>query len=598
MVMKRFSQKAFRFFTWVACIAIFSACSRSLSRMSTADKAGLTSASIDSAVIQSEPIAISKSITIDSSKYSFETKGPLAVQTPFFKQRVAEKVNLFYKANDMQTQWLFDEAPGSHYYTVIDVLKNSFIYGLTPDDYDVAGIQERLRTLYKNKAASLNDVISLDIHITEMYFLLTTHLAEGKVRNVGSTRYVWKRIEKNSSHAEVDMLAQAETRDQLLEIVNTLQPGNDQYSKLQQALEIYRSLDQTESHSFPAIAISGKVKPGERNQYIPLVRKKLSYTDLKPYSMEYDSANESMDSLLYDKNLSDAVRFFQLRHGLEPDGVIGEKTVKFLNQSFWEKANVIALNMERMRWNKPSYGEKYILVNIPEYKLRVYENEIQELEMKVIVGAANKATPVFSDALRHLVFSPTWTVPVSIIREEIIPNLRANREHYSKKNFTFYKNEMEIDPTLEDWHSETINPYQYRVVQGPGKDNSLGRVKFVMPNTMSVYLHDTPNHRLFSKDYRALSHGCIRLEEPAQFAEYLLRNQKGWTSERISKAMNDSVPTTVLLKKPYEVHLEYRTAWVDENGLVNFREDIYGHDRLQLSQLLPVEKAATTYLGM
>lgn len=598
MTMKRFLQSGLTFFTWTICVVILASCSRNLSRVSTAEKTNPLRTNIDSAAIEPAPIAISKSITIDTATHPFAINGPLAIQNAFYKQRVGEKVNLFYHTNEMQTQWLFDEAPGTLYYSVVDILKNAFVYGLSPDDYDVPGIESRLHTLYKDKSSSLSEVVNLDIHITEMYFLFTTHLVEGKVRNVGSSRYVWKRPGKEFSHADVEMLAQIERPDQLLETVNKLQPLNEQYTKLQQALDMYRKLDQSAPRSFPTIAISGKLKPGDRNQFIPLVRKKLSYTDLRAYPMEFDSAKGLMDSLLYDLNLADAVKFFQLRHGLEPDGIIGEKTVKFLNQSFKEKANVIALNMERMRWSQQSYGENYILVNIPEYKLRVYENQKEELEMKVIVGSANKATPIFSDALEHVVFSPTWTVPVSIIKEEIIPNLRSNPEYYSKKNFTFYKNEMEIDPALEDWHSEAINPYQFRVVQGPGKDNSLGLVKFVMPNTMSVYLHDTPNHRLFSKDYRALSHGCVRLDEPARFAEYLLRDQKGWTPERITKAMNDSVPSTVHLKKKYDVHLEYRTAWVDANGLVNFREDIYGHDRLQLSQLLPVEKTTSTYLGM
>ncbi|HTE29834.1 MAG TPA: L,D-transpeptidase family protein, partial [Chryseolinea sp.] len=193
---------------------------------------------------------------------------------------------------------------------------------------------------------------------------------------------------------------------------------------------------------------------------------------------------------------------------------------------------------------------------------------------------------------------PTWTVPVSIIREEIIPHLRTNPDYYASKNFIFYKNDVEIDPALENWNDENINPYQYRVVQNPGSDNSLGSVKFMMPNNLSVYLHDTPNHRLFTKDYRALSHGCVRLDEPAKFAEYLLRDQKGWTADRIVKAMNDSTPSTIHLKKHYQVQIEYRTAWVDENNMINFREDIYGHDKAQLRQLLPVVNTSTASAGM
>jgi murein L,D-transpeptidase YcbB/YkuD len=315
------------------------------------------------------------------------------------------------------------------------------------------------------------------------------------------------------------------------------------------------------------------------------------------YPTPFDSISNVSDSLSYDPALVEAVKSFQARHGLQSDGVIGEKTLRFMNQSFRDKAEVIALNMERIKWLPDNVTGNYISVNVPEYKLRVYDDQKQTLEMKVIVGASNKATPIFTDELEHIVFSPTWTVPTSIIKEEIIPNLRKDSLYYSKKNFLFFKNDEEIDPIAEYWSDANINPYQYRVIQNPGTDNSLGSVKFMMPNNMSVYLHDTPNHRLFLKDYRALSHGCVRLDEPAKFAEYLLRDQKGWTPERIVKAMNESSPFTIHLKKHYQVNIEYCTAWVDDNGVINFREDIYGHDKAQLKQLKPARIADTASIG-
>ena len=553
---------------------------------------------IDSSALQASPIPVAKSIIIDTLKYSFNnTISSLLTKSPYYNERVQEKVNKFYEANAFQTQWLFDNAPSSLYYTIMDVLKNAVQYGLIPQDYDVTRIEESLHSVYKNKT-SITDIVDLDIHITEMYFLFTTHLLEGKVRNVGNRKNVWMRLNRDYPMTDVAILAQTEKPDQLLEGLSKLQPSNEQYSRLQKAFDLYLLLDESTPQDFPDITVNGKIKPEERNTVIPLIRKKLSLTDLKVYPMKFDSTSGSLDSVYYDETLVDAIKFFQWRHGLEPDGIIGDKTLKFLNQSFGEKADVIALNMERMRWLPEGYGENYITINVPEYKLRVYENQKQELEMKVIVGASNKATPIFSDELEHIVFSPTWTVPVSIIKEEIIPRLKENPEYYSNKNYTFYKNEVEIDPVYEDWNSDSINPYQYRIVQNPGSDNSLGLVKFVMPNNMSVYLHDTPNHRLFSKEYRALSHGCVRLDEPARFAEYLLRDQKGWTSDRISKAMNDSIPLTIHLKKRYQVHIEYRTVWVDDNGVVNFREDIYGHDKMQLTQLRPAENASSTFLGM
>jgi L,D-transpeptidase YcbB len=246
------------------------------------------------------------------------------------------------------------------------------------------------------------------------------------------------------------------------------------------------------------------------------------------------------------------------------------------------------VNMERLRWMPRMEDDHYIEVNIPEYMLRAYDNKKEGMSMRVIVGAVDKPTPVFTELLEHLIFSPTWTVPTSIIKEEIIPRLQRDSAYYSGKNYQFYRNNAEIDPSTENWKTE-VNPHAYRIVQMPGADNSLGKVKFVMPNSMNVYLHDTPNHRLFSKDYRALSHGCIRLSDPSAFAAYLLKDQRGWETTRINEAMNSGSPTVVHFKTLYKVYTSYRTAWVDDYGAVNFREDIYGLDQYQIKQIAPMK---------
>ncbi|HEY5918855.1 MAG TPA: L,D-transpeptidase family protein [Chryseolinea sp.] len=595
-MMKSFAKKLVTYAAYITGCIVFVSCSRNLSKLHNLNDA--TVIRIDSSSLESAPVTVSKSFSIDTLSYGYKSRSLVVAGNPYFSKRVTMKIGHFYKSKAYQTQWLFDQAPSSLYYSVINTLKNADKLGLTPEDYDVSSIEHRLNTVYKDKTGSMTEISDLDIHITEMYFLFTSHLLEGKVRSVGNGRNVWKRQAKTPAMTDVDLLLATTNSIQFEEALKKLQPEDEQYARLQKALSYYQSLARSEHPNLPAISVPRKIAPIESSPAIPLIRKKLSLMDLKVYPMPVDSATGTMDSLYYDAELVYAIKLFQLRHGLEPDGIIGDKTLKFLNQSFKEMANVIAINLDRMRWNSGHYGDNYILVNVPEYKLRVYENHKPELEMKVIVGSAQTATPIFTDVLEHIVFSPTWTVPVSIIKGEIIPNLKANPEHYSNKNFAFFKNNVEIDPAYEPWDSVALNPYEYRVVQSPGPDNSLGQVKFMMPNNLSVYLHDTPNHRLFSKDYRALSHGCVRLAEPARFAEYLLRDQKGWTAERIDKAMNNPTPTTILLKKHYDVHIEYRTAWVDDNGALNLREDIYGHDRVQLSQLLPVVKTPSTLVGM
>jgi len=539
------------------------------------------------------------SITIDTALQTINQRtSPSLTKNPSY-QTVKTKVERFYAANAFQTKWLFDQAPSTLYGSWNDAVRNAGNYGLRASDYDIEQIEERVARLYKTTPISLNDAANLDIHITEMYFLFTTHLLEGKVKNTANKNAVWIRDNTlNNQLQDVALLIEVYKPEQLLSGIRKLQPLAEQYQKLQLALQYYRELQKNTVDNFSPIVIAGKIKPNEKNNFVPLIRKRLSIHDLKVYPMVVDSVTGMRDSTQYDPALVDGIKMFQARHGLEPDGIIGEKTMKFLNQSFQEKADIIALNMERLRWStKPRTGN-YIVVNVPEYKLRAYENESLRLEMKVIVGLPSKPTPIFTDELNHIVFSPTWTVPVSIIKEEIIPKLKENPEYYAQKNYSFYKNETEINPISETWADEKVNPRSYRIVQKPGPDNSLGRIKFVLTNDMSVYLHDTPNHKLFSKDYRALSHGCIRLDEPLRFAEYLLRDQKGWTMERIRKTIEENNTAAIHPKQHYDVYVEYRTAWVDENGEVNFREDIYGHDKIQLQQLFPVEKKSNEYAGI
>jgi len=564
--------------------SILSSCSKNVHNTSAA-KSGAHAD--DSLKASARASAAAKSIVIDTLFNRISDQVIIPFADPYFNARVSFKRKEFYSLTGLQTKWLYDNAPAELYFSIIDLLNNASQYGLNPFDYDVTNIAQRVNALYKTPAQPAL-IAALDIHISEMFFLYTTHLSEGRVRNVVNGKNIWKRdLKARPSTADVMMLATAQTAAQLTAVVSAIQPATEQYRKLQSALLYYANLALNAPVVQP-ISVKSAIKPGELNTAIPLIRKKLSITDQRAYAPGVDSLTGFSDSLRYDATLVAAVKLFQLRHGLTPDGIIGEKSLRFMNQSFRDKADVIALNMDRLRWVSPNYSDNYIIVNVPEYKMRVYDEQKELFAMKVIVGAPSRPTPIFSEELEHIVFSPTWTVPTSIIRDEIIPHLKKDSGYYTDKNFLFFKNGMEIDPKLENWAEEKINPYQYRVVQNPGSDNSLGSVKFMMPNNLSVYLHDTPNHRLFSKDYRALSHGCVRLNEPAKFAEYLLRDQRGWNSDRIAKAMNDSLPSTVLLKKHYQVNIEYFTAWVDEDGLVNFREDIYGHDKAQLRHLRPV----------
>lgn len=536
-------------------------------------------------------------VLIDTLK--FLGRQSLALFTnDYFNTRIAQKTDIFYRGNQLKTKWLYDTEPSQLYYSLITNLKNAEVYGLRPEDYNPDIIESAVKAVYGGEVASAEEVMALDVRITQLYFLFTTHLSEGKIRNAGYSDKLWLREPLSKSAADAAELVGVRNPKDLEQIFDSVQPANEQYRRLQAALSHYRNLDRYAIESLPAVNVAGTIEPGMRSKAIPLIRKRLSQFDLKVYPLVLDSLTGQWDSLLYDKGLVQGVVAFQIVHGLKPDGVLGPMTVTYLNKSLRSRVESIAVNMDRIRWTPElDKDSEYIVVNVPEYKLRIYDKRKKVFEMRVIVGAVENPTPVFNDKINHVVFSPTWTVPVSIIKNEIIPRLKSNPDYYTERNYVFYKNGQQIDPANEAWG--TTQPHQYRIVQQPGGDNSLGRVKFGMTNAMRIYLHDTPSQRLFAKDYRALSHGCIRLDEPAKFAEYLLRENNGWDMEKINHQMFSGNASTIMLKKDYQVRIQYCTAWVSEDGNVNFREDIYGHDRMQIQELSkPAVKATGIIAGL
>ena len=297
---------------------------------------------------------------------------------------------------------------------------------------------------------------------------------------------------------------------------------------------------------------------------------------------------DAMD--VFDEPLADAVARFQRRHGLDDDGAVGPKTREALNVSAATRVRQIELNLERWRWLPQDLGERHLLVNVPGFSLRLSEHGEDVLSMRVIVGRVVRRTPVFSDTMRYLVFSPSWTVPPTILRADKLPALRKHPALAVEQGFrVLHLREgawVEVDPLTLDWSSVTPATIQLR--QKPGPKNALGLVKFMFPNAFSVYLHDTPARELFAKSRRDFSSGCIRVERPAELAQALLRDDPVWTPEAIRAAMESGEERSVSLPKPIPVHIEYWTAWAGSDGVVQFREDIYERDaKLDAALRLP-----------
>ncbi|NEU09684.1 L,D-transpeptidase family protein [Flavihumibacter sp. R14] len=332
------------------------------------------------------------------------------------------------------------------------------------------------------------------------------------------------------------------------------EPLNRQYNMMEKYLEQYNDLEMrrgTDSIVTPRKMI---FREGDSSAVLIQIKKKLA--SLNDY-------NSSDTSAVYNPEFIPAVKQFQKRHGLKQQSIINATFMAVLNTPFKERIRQMLINMERFRWLPKEPPGKFILANIPEFRLRVFEGSRKTLDMDIIVGKAANKTIIFNDMLEYVVFSPYWNVPSSIVRNEILPAMEANRQYLRSKNMeiTGYSGGLPV------------------IRQRPGGSNSLGLVKFIFPNDYNIYFHDTPAKSLFREEYRAFSHGCIRLAEPEKLASYLLSDQAHWTPEKIKQAMQGSRENWVRLKTPIPVVITYFTAWVDKDGLLNFRNDVYGHDK-------------------
>lgn len=331
-------------------------------------------------------------------------------------------------------------------------------------------------------------------------------------------------------------------------------PDNKQYKLLQKAVERYERIQQRNDWNQIVVPGGSLLKLNDISPAIAAIKARLELLG---------DVRRPGSSDVFTPKLEEAVRSFQLRHGLEDNGQISPAFLKALNVSINIRIQQIAVNMERVLRDTIHVTGKRIIVNIPEYKLYVYEDSREVLSMDIVVGKTTNPTVLFSDTLEHIVFSPYWNVPASIVKNEILPVINTG---YLKKHNMEITSKVDGLPVIR---------------QKPGSQNALGNVKFLFPNKYDIYFHDTPSKSLFAKQKRAFSHGCIRLSRPFELSKYVLKDQSEWTDEKIRAAMNAGKEKRVNLAEKIPVSIIYYTSWVDQWGQVNFRDDIYGHDKEQ-----------------
>ncbi len=380
---------------------------------------------------------------------------------------------------------------------------------------------------------------------------------------------------KNRSIDQVDALNRLGQAQSVDAFFDAWQPQEPDYAALKLALADYYAL--AGHGGWPAVPLGDSLKPGMADERVPLLRARLAVTDGAPHTARSAAG-------VYDDELAAAVKWFQKRHGLEDDGIVGKNTVAALNVSVEERIEEIVVAMERWRWMPANLGRDHLIVNIAGFDLRHVENGKVVDRMAVVVGKPYSRTPVFSDRVRYLEFNPYWNVPKDIAIKEELPKLRTNPAARQAAGFEAVRDGQVYQLTQIDWSQYGPGNFPFLLRQRPGPSNALGRVKFMFPNQFNVYLHDTPSRGAFAENSRAFSHGCVRLSRPLDLASEVLSGTPGWSRGRIDGVIAGGERTVVNLAQPLPIHITYLTAWVDQ-GTPNFRNDIYEQDAKLINAL-------------
>ncbi|MDO5105843.1 murein L,D-transpeptidase [Capnocytophaga sp.] len=515
--------------------------------------------------------------TISISDTTQKSFNQIIIVDSVFRKTIISETKSFYKQNNFQTRWLYERKATKLFYDYMNVLENSENYGLNPQTYRYQSLKNQVDSLYAS-SPTLPAIEKLDKEITASFLLLTRHLESGRIKKLAHGKHIWRRSKKNRD--DVEILLKMKDDENLSEIMDVLHPQHTLYQRMS---EKYKSLKNKPDDTLRNVVI-------ENAKEFLMGYKDKSVGDLRYNLLKkgYEAIAEKSENQV-DNSLLKALMHFQKDNGLYPDGIPGKSTLYYVNMNVSQQRELLRLNMERIRLLNNNLGDDYIIVNIPDFKLFVYHKDSVIHQMNVIVGREYTATPVFVDTLKYVEFRPTWTVPQSIIKNEMIPQMvaQSDPEKYQKRGYTLYENGKKIDPKTVDWSSPDIKKRTFRFVEAPSARNSLGLVKFILTNDMSIYLHDTPSPRLFARENRALSHGCVRVEQPVELAYLLLKNQEGdWTREKVEEAMQSGRnQRRIALKTKYLVNILYITAWVDENDKLIIKNDIYGFDQEQLKEL-------------
>ena len=539
-----------------------------------------------------------------------------------YESLLINKINLeeYYINNNFKPYWIDENGLKEIGISLLEKVKNDpVLKPVSTKLFRLDVINNNLNSLNKSDINYLQNLTKIDLMLTELFDRYVTYVTKGSID--------WSAFEQKLSELEKEkeikaawdkytlvknpklLLKKVVAENDLLTVLQEIDFNYPQVEKLVLAIDELEKI--SANGGYTKIPEFKSLRIGDVSEFTPILRKRLFESNdlnttcqnsinnqnlitLNPNATEEE--NKIIENLskncenIFDEDLKNAVISFQNKHGLFADGIVGGQTLRFLNITAKRKIAIIRLNLERMRWLPRNLGEKYLLVNIPEYKLRLYENNDIKLNMAVIVGDTKFPTPVFSDKMSYVVLNPNWNIPDSIAKNELIPKLLKDPNYLANNGIDIYagwngavekvdSKEVLDSAILQD---ET-NLQTFRFSQNSSKANPLGKMKFMFPNKHSVYIHDTPGKSLFTYARRAFSHGCIRLSKPEELLSTIASEDKNLDITKANEILANAAITdkSIGLDKKIPIHIVYLTSWVDENGILQFRDDIYNFDKMQ-----------------
>ena len=473
----------------------------------------------------------------------------------------------FYEARDYEPIWLQNSFLRQRKAeALVKVFEESWKHGLNPENYHLS----ELRRLMEETKGS--ERYKLDLMLSDALVRYGRDMTGMRVnpRSIGQRSKYWRQPLRG-----IDILDHVASASDTKQGLKGLMPQGKLYKKLQAELVRLYKTTPPETETKP-LRLNGLLRPGNNHKMVLKIRDRMGF--------QPESAPQG--AYYYDDQLAEAVMSFQKAHGLKPDAIIGSHTLQLMNMTREDRINQILANLERLRWVEPNKPERYIMVNVPAAMLWAVQDGRVKLEMPVVVGREKRPTNIFSTQITGIRFNPTWTVPPTIKKEDYLPKLQEDPYYLSDRGIELMDGDMSVDPGLIEWNEVSWQEANaMRFVQGSGRNNPLGLVRFIMNNPFNIYLHDTPKRSYFKLSNRALSSGCIRLSKAQELADFVLEANDDWSEEKKQRILAKGKQTGVLAQHPLPVYILYQTVWLGDREQIVYGPDLYGHDDKLLKAL-------------